>query len=59
VTLTTTLHTSRTQNKKFWNGDLDEVRIAGTARSAGWIRTAYENQLEPEAFARLGDLEAL
>ena len=30
---------------------VDEVRVSATARSADWLRTAYENQKDPERFA--------
>jgi hypothetical protein len=29
------------------NGEIDEVRISSTARSAGWIETSYNNQNSP------------
>ena len=28
----------------FWTGDLDEIRLSGTNRSADWIKLSYENQ---------------
>ncbi len=28
----------------WWNGIIDEVRISSSARSAGWIKTSYNNQ---------------
>lgn len=33
-----------------WDGSLDEIRISNTARSAGWIKTAYNNQNSPSSF---------
>lgn len=39
---------------RFWNGALDEVRIASVARSADWITTEYNNQNAPGTFAALG-----
>ena len=30
-----------------WDGSIDEVRISGTARAAGWIQTEYNNQSAP------------
>lgn len=36
------------------NGLMDEVRIASAPRSAGWIRTEYENQRDALAFYTLG-----
>jgi hypothetical protein len=32
------------------NGDVDEVRISATARSADWIKTEFNNQNDPLAF---------
>ena len=37
-----------------WSGDIDEVRIAATARSAGWITTEYNNQNSPGTFITMG-----
>ena len=37
-----------------WNGYLDEARISGSARSAGWIATEYNNQSAPSSFYALG-----
>jgi len=34
----------------YMNGTIDEVRISNTSRSAGWILTEYNNQLNPSAF---------
>jgi len=39
---------------RFWNGMLDEVRIASSARSANWITTEYNNQSAPGTFETLG-----
>jgi Concanavalin A-like lectin/glucanases superfamily len=36
------------------NGLLDEVRIASSPRSPGWIQTEYENQRDAVAFYTLG-----
>ena len=36
------------------NGLMDEVRIASAPRSAGWVRTEFENQSNPTAFYTLG-----
>jgi Concanavalin A-like lectin/glucanases superfamily len=38
----------------FVNGIVDEVRIASEPRSAGWVRTEYENQRDVGAFFTLG-----
>src|SRR5207253_2446079 len=37
-----------------WSGDIDEVRISATARSAGWITTEYNNQNSPATFITIG-----
>ncbi len=39
---------------RFWNGVLDEVRLATGARSADWITTEYNNQNAPGTFETLG-----
>lgn len=33
-----------------YDGIIDEVRISAVARNAGWIETAYSNQVAPKAF---------
>ncbi|MCX5692088.1 MAG: DUF2341 domain-containing protein [Candidatus Omnitrophica bacterium] len=35
--------------------NLDEARVASTARSAGWIATEYNNQNSPATFYSVGD----
>jgi len=35
-------------------GVIDEVRIAGVARTASWIKTEYNNQSDPSAFHVVG-----
>ncbi len=42
----------------YLNGVLDEVRVESTARSAGWIRTKYNNVSSPGTFAGLGSEQA-
>jgi len=37
-----------------WNGNLDEVRVSNTARSAEWIATEYNNQSSPLTFYSVG-----
>jgi hypothetical protein len=37
-----------------FNGQIDEVRISNTARSASWIATEYANQSKPDEFYTLG-----
>ena len=34
----------------YWNGDIDEVRVSSTARSADWIAAEYNNQNSPGTF---------
>ncbi|MEM2522663.1 MAG: DUF2341 domain-containing protein [Candidatus Bathyarchaeia archaeon] len=40
-----------------FRGSLDEVHISNVARSASWILTAYNNQLNPVTFYSLGEEE--
>ncbi len=44
--------------RKFY-GLIDEVRISNIARSAAWILTEYNNQLNPSTFYKLDPEEAL
>jgi len=37
-----------------FEGSIDEVRISRIARSAGWIKTEYDNQNDPSTFYSLG-----
>lgn len=39
---------------RFWNGTIDEARVASVARSANWITTEYNNQSAPGTFETLG-----
>jgi len=41
-----------------WNGLLDEIRIANTPLSAGWIATEYANQNNPSIFLSIGPEES-
>ncbi|MEM9325576.1 MAG: DUF2341 domain-containing protein [Bacteroidota bacterium] len=34
----------------FFGGSIDEVRVSNTSRSANWIKTEYDNQLNPGTF---------
>ena len=36
-------------------GNIDEVRMAKTSRSASWIATEYNNQSAPQSFITVGD----
>jgi gliding motility-associated-like protein len=38
----------------FYNGLGDEFRVARAPRTAGWIKTEYDNQLNPSAFLSIG-----
>ena len=37
-----------------WNGQIDEVRISNSVRSADWITTEYNNQNSPSTFYTVG-----
>ncbi len=37
-------------------GDMDEVRVSNTAKSADWIATEYNNQNSPSTFLSLGSV---
>ncbi len=39
---------------RFWDGTLDECRVASVARSQNWITTEYNNQSAPGTFETLG-----
>lgn len=39
---------------QFLNGQIDEVRISNSVRSADWIATEYNNQSSPSAFVTIG-----
>ncbi len=41
-------------NGRYWNGKIDEARVANVARSANWITTEYNNQNDPSSFETLG-----
>ncbi|MHA2278197.1 MAG: DUF2341 domain-containing protein, partial [Candidatus Kariarchaeaceae archaeon] len=38
----------------WWDGKLDEVRMATDARSFAWIKAEYANQYDPETFISIG-----
>jgi hypothetical protein len=42
----------------FFPGQLDEVRISNTVRTAGWIATEYNNNYSPSTFFYVGDEES-
>lgn len=39
------------------DGLIDEVRVANSARSPGWIVTEFNNQNQPESFVAMGNIE--
>lgn len=41
-----------------WDGVLDQMSFANTARSSGWISTEYNNQNSPATFYDIGPTEA-
>jgi MSHA biogenesis protein MshQ len=41
----------------FFSGTLDEIRVASTLRPPEWLRTAFNNQLQPGSFHMLGPEE--
>lgn len=41
----------------WWNGGIDEVRIANVPRSSTWIEAEWANQRDPAAFAVVGATE--
>ena len=41
-------------NDRYWNGQLDEVRMSNIARSTCWIQTEYNNQNSPATFYTVG-----
>ena len=45
---------STTDQRNYFEGDLDEVRTSTTVRSADWIKTVYNNQSSPSTFYTLG-----
>ncbi|HET6888026.1 MAG TPA: LamG-like jellyroll fold domain-containing protein, partial [Candidatus Udaeobacter sp.] len=38
----------------YWNGDIDEVHVSSTNRSAAWITAEYNNQSSPGTFITMG-----
>jgi uncharacterized protein (TIGR02145 family) len=46
-------HADSPSNRRF-NGILDEVRISSTTRTAGWIKTEYNNQSDVSSFMTFG-----
>jgi len=48
--------TSQTPDYTF-TGTIDEVRVSNTARSADWMSTEYNNQMNPSTFLTVGNEE--
>jgi hypothetical protein len=44
-------------DKQFFDGRIDEVRLSDSTRSVGWIQTSYTNQDDPAAFHGIGTEE--
>ena len=44
----------RYQSGEEWNGYVDEVKVASTARTQGWVQTEYNNQNSPGSFLTIG-----
>jgi hypothetical protein len=45
---------NRAQLDRAFDGMLDELRLSSVVRSAGWIATGYQNQLQPATFVTVG-----
>lgn len=41
-------------NGRYWNGKIDEIRVASVARSADWLTCEYNNQKSSQTFVALG-----
>jgi hypothetical protein len=46
-------------DQRYFDGKLDEVRIATTSRSVDWIKTEYNNQRDPGSFRAIGNEERI
>lgn len=44
---------------RFWNGALDEARVANVSRSSDWITAEFNNQNDPAAFLTVGNQQVL
>ncbi|MHC4639449.1 MAG: DUF2341 domain-containing protein, partial [Planctomycetota bacterium] len=47
----------RSNNTKWFNGIIDEVRISNTERPADWVKAEYRNQSSPATFYSVGSEE--
>ncbi|MEM9326009.1 MAG: DUF2341 domain-containing protein, partial [Bacteroidota bacterium] len=43
------------QSTRYWNGDMDEIRVSNAVKSADWIKTEYFNQSDPLNFYTVED----
>lgn len=43
----------------YFDGDIDEIRVANVTRNAGWILTEYNNQSSPSTFYTVGSEETV
>ncbi|MHA2163890.1 MAG: DUF2341 domain-containing protein, partial [Candidatus Thorarchaeota archaeon] len=50
-------HIGTDGNGNYFDGKMDEIRISNKARSAGWISTEYQNQLNPDTFYSISNEE--
>ncbi len=53
-TATTSIGDDDDHNPRYWNGQIDEVRISNTGRAANWIKASYNSQNDPTTFITLG-----
>ena len=44
-------------NKQFFDGIIDEVRLSNVNRSVDWLSTNYNNQYDPSSFYSVGGVE--
>lgn len=44
---------------RFFNGTIDEVRLANVARTEGWLTTEYNNQASTTSFYAVGGVEPI
>lgn len=47
-----------TRGSQYFNGDIDEVRVSSTNRSADWIKTEYNNISSPSTFYSVASEES-
>jgi hypothetical protein len=54
--LANTLITIADRSSNYFTGSMDEVRIAGSARSANWLLTEFSNQSAPASFMTISQV---